>query len=218
MMYHAESFANISFNTYIIGNKGTYRQPSVRSDEHDGTQVQHPYRPCCLLPRSTSYTFPIHQSPSPECPLYSLLLVKFYCKFSTSLKPCWWRYPSPQNLFSYRSVLSSEPHSGVSEQLILVFIIIESKNPPSIPTLALVWLVGRIRGSKVIIDWHNLGYSILALKLGDNHPFVIVAKWYVLGRRTSLLCTNGCSTGLNRTSDTQRTRTSSSRGQCATTW
>ena len=51
-----------------------------------------------------------------------------------------------------------------------------SKNPPSIPTLALVWLVGRLRGSKVIIDWHNLGYSILALKLGSDHVFVKLAK------------------------------------------
>ncbi|KIJ60116.1 glycosyltransferase family 33 protein [Hydnomerulius pinastri MD-312] len=50
------------------------------------------------------------------------------------------------------------------------------QNPPSIPTLALVWLVGRIRGSKVIIDWHNLGYSILALKLGDAHLFVKISK------------------------------------------
>ena len=56
----------------------------------------------------------------------------------------------------------------------------ERKNPPSIPTLALVWIVGVIRGSKVIIDWHNLGYSILALRLGDKHPFVQIAKWCVI--------------------------------------
>ncbi|KAL1672976.1 glycosyltransferase family 33 protein [Schizophyllum commune] len=52
------------------------------------------------------------------------------------------------------------------------------QNPPSIPTLALAWLVGRIRGSKVIIDWHNLGYSILALKLGENHVYVRISKWF----------------------------------------
>jgi beta-1,4-mannosyltransferase len=51
-----------------------------------------------------------------------------------------------------------------------------AKNPPSIPTLALVWLVGKLRGSKVIIDWHNLGYSILALNLGSAHIFVRLAK------------------------------------------
>ncbi|KAL1689949.1 glycosyltransferase family 33 protein, partial [Schizophyllum commune] len=52
------------------------------------------------------------------------------------------------------------------------------QNPPSIPTLALAWLVGRIRGSKVIIDWHNLGYSILALKLGENHLYVRISRWF----------------------------------------
>ena len=51
-----------------------------------------------------------------------------------------------------------------------------AKNPPSIPTLALVWLVGKLRGSKVIMDWHNLGYSILALNLGSDHIFVRLAK------------------------------------------
>ncbi|KAI6153212.1 glycosyltransferase family 33 protein [Pisolithus tinctorius] len=54
------------------------------------------------------------------------------------------------------------------------FIVVQ--NPPSIPTLALVWLVGRVRATKVIIDWHNLGHSILALKLGHAHPFVMIAK------------------------------------------
>jgi beta-1,4-mannosyltransferase len=55
-----------------------------------------------------------------------------------------------------------------------------AKNPPSIPTLLLVWLVGTLRGSKVIIDWHNLGYSILALKLGSDHIFVRLAKMSIL--------------------------------------
>ena len=50
------------------------------------------------------------------------------------------------------------------------------KNPPTIPTLALVQLVGRVRGSKVFIDWHNLGYSILGLKLGSGHLLVRIAK------------------------------------------
>ena len=50
------------------------------------------------------------------------------------------------------------------------------QNPPSIPTLALVQVAARLRSSKLIIDWHNLGYTILALKLGNSHPFVKIAK------------------------------------------
>ncbi|KAJ7785701.1 mannosyltransferase, partial [Mycena metata] len=63
------------------------------------------------------------------------------------------------------------------------FILVQ--NPPSIPTLAIVWLVGRMRGSKVIIDWHNLGYSILAMRFprqGKHHPLVRLAKWYTFER------------------------------------
>ncbi|KAG2345367.1 beta-1,4-mannosyltransferase [Suillus weaverae] len=58
------------------------------------------------------------------------------------------------------------------------------QNPPSIPTLALVWLVGGMMGSKVMIDWHNLGYSILALKLGQRHLLVNIAKRFeiIFGR------------------------------------
>lgn len=64
--------------------------------------------------------------------------------------------------------------------------ILSAQNPPTIPTLALVQLVGRVRGSKVIIDWHNLGYSILGLKLGSGHLLVRVAKRYALVHITEL--------------------------------
>ncbi|RDX51446.1 beta-1,4-mannosyltransferase [Lentinus brumalis] len=56
------------------------------------------------------------------------------------------------------------------------FILVQ--NPPSIPTLAIVWFVSKMRGCKVIIDWHNTGYSILALRLGWHHPFIRIAKWF----------------------------------------
>lgn len=55
------------------------------------------------------------------------------------------------------------------------------QNPPSIPTLLLAQLsTAYISRSRLIIDWHNLGYSILALKLGDGHPLVHLAKWFAL--------------------------------------
>ena len=50
------------------------------------------------------------------------------------------------------------------------------QNPPSIPTLFIVWIVSRLQGARFIIDWHNFGYAfiasytIMALSLGMNHP------------------------------------------------
>ncbi|CAK8683495.1 unnamed protein product [Clavelina lepadiformis] len=56
------------------------------------------------------------------------------------------------------------------------FIILQ--NPPCIPGLAICWLLSLFNGSKLIIDWHNYGYSILSLTLGKLHILVKLAKWY----------------------------------------
>lgn len=49
------------------------------------------------------------------------------------------------------------------------------QNPPTIPVLPLAVLY-RFTGCKLIIDWHNLGYSILQMKFNGSfwHPFVVV--------------------------------------------
>ncbi|KAJ5483062.1 Chitobiosyldiphosphodolichol beta-mannosyltransferase [Penicillium diatomitis] len=52
------------------------------------------------------------------------------------------------------------------------------QNPPSIPTLVVASVSCFLRHTRLIIDWHNFGYSILALKLGRNHPLVKVSTWY----------------------------------------
>jgi beta-1,4-mannosyltransferase len=52
------------------------------------------------------------------------------------------------------------------------------QNPPSIPTLAVAWLMCFLRNTELVIDWHNFGYSILALKLGSAHPLVKISAWY----------------------------------------
>ncbi|KAK6824196.1 hypothetical protein RU639_004989 [Aspergillus parasiticus] len=65
------------------------------------------------------------------------------------------------------------------------------QNPPSIPTLAVASLTCFLRQTSLIIDWHNFGYSILALKLGSGHPLVKLSKWYekTFGRyATAHLC------------------------------
>lgn len=52
------------------------------------------------------------------------------------------------------------------------------QNPPSIPTLLIAIIVCWLKSSKLVIDWHNFGYSILALKLGNGHPLVTISKFY----------------------------------------
>jgi beta-1,4-mannosyltransferase len=59
------------------------------------------------------------------------------------------------------------------------------QNPPAIPTLLVAWIAARARRAKLVIDWHNFGYAMLALKVGPDHPAVGVAQWYerAVGRR-----------------------------------
>jgi len=52
------------------------------------------------------------------------------------------------------------------------------QNPPAFPTLAVTWFSLRRRGVRFVIDWHNLGFSQLQLKLGRWHPAVRLARWF----------------------------------------
>ena len=52
------------------------------------------------------------------------------------------------------------------------------QNPPAIPTLLIGAIAARARSARLVIDWHNFGYSMLALKLGAHHPAVRLARWY----------------------------------------
>ncbi|KAL8636923.1 MAG: hypothetical protein Q9228_005744 [Teloschistes exilis] len=52
------------------------------------------------------------------------------------------------------------------------------QNPPTIPTLLVAQFICFIRNTRLIIDWHNFGYSILALKLGPTHPLVRFSRLF----------------------------------------
>jgi beta-1,4-mannosyltransferase len=51
------------------------------------------------------------------------------------------------------------------------------QNPPQFPTFVVTWFSLRRRGVRFIIDWHNLGYTLLRLRLGGWHPAVRLARW-----------------------------------------
>ena len=52
------------------------------------------------------------------------------------------------------------------------------QNPPEFPTLAVAWFSLRRRGVRFVIDWHNLGFTMLRLRLGRWHPAVRLARWF----------------------------------------
>jgi beta-1,4-mannosyltransferase len=65
------------------------------------------------------------------------------------------------------------------------------QNPPSFPTLTASTLAAKWLRSKVIVDWHNYGFSLLALRLGPSHWLTRLARSYEFraGRRaTRHLC------------------------------
>uniref|UniRef100_A0A2P2I6I8 Chitobiosyldiphosphodolichol beta-mannosyltransferase-like n=2 Tax=Hirondellea gigas TaxID=1518452 RepID=A0A2P2I6I8_9CRUS len=50
------------------------------------------------------------------------------------------------------------------------------QNPPCVPALPVCWLYCLLFRVRLILDWHNYGYSILALTLGERHPLVSIYK------------------------------------------
>ncbi|XP_028052800.1 UDP-glycosyltransferase TURAN-like isoform X2 [Camellia sinensis] len=56
-----------------------------------------------------------------------------------------------------------------------VFIV---QNPPSVPTLVAVKWASWLRRSAFIVDWHNFGYTLLALSLGRSSVFVAIYHWF----------------------------------------
>jgi beta-1,4-mannosyltransferase len=50
------------------------------------------------------------------------------------------------------------------------------QNPPAVPTLAASWTAARLRGARLVIDWHNLSHTMLAVRLGEEHRAVRALK------------------------------------------
>lgn len=52
------------------------------------------------------------------------------------------------------------------------------QNPPAIPTLVWARVCASLRGARLLIDFHNFGYSMLECKLGKKHPLVSISRVY----------------------------------------
>ena len=61
------------------------------------------------------------------------------------------------------------------------------QNPPAIPTLAVAQVACSLRRARLVVDWHNYGFTILAMRLGVGSRVVALAQWYErrFGRRAA---------------------------------
>ena len=76
------------------------------------------------------------------------------------------------------------------------------QTPPALPTLAVALRAARRRGARLVVDWHNLGHALLALRLGAAHPVVRLAALAEqhLGRRADAhLCVSAAMRAALRT-------------------
>ncbi|KAI8144070.1 hypothetical protein BJV82DRAFT_608208 [Fennellomyces sp. T-0311] len=63
---------------------------------------------------------------------------------------------------------------GITQHPDFIFV----QNPPAIPTLVIARVIATLRQARLVIDWHNFGYSVLGIKLGMANKVVQFAKRY----------------------------------------
>ena len=51
------------------------------------------------------------------------------------------------------------------------------QNPPALPTLPAALAIAWLRRTRLVIDWHNLSWSVLAMRLGSAHWLVRITRW-----------------------------------------
>ncbi|XP_029365159.1 chitobiosyldiphosphodolichol beta-mannosyltransferase-like isoform X1 [Echeneis naucrates] len=181
MQYHALSLSRSGFVVTFVGFSGEAASVSL-SCVSPGVQLRvspvsfqtvNPIRTCCgrtasgwsrSLRSKGSQVTPqlLSAGPLSVCRLHSVLL-----------------FTAGPKLITYVTKVM-----GQFLQLLVVLMRMELQshlllqNPPGLPSIAVAWLVCVLRGSKLIIDWHNYGYTIMALSHGRRHPVVRLAEWY----------------------------------------
>ncbi len=68
------------------------------------------------------------------------------------------------------------------------------QNPPSLPTLPIAWAAARARGAGLVVDWHNFGHAMLALRLGRGSVAVALFRrleYFFARRADGHLCVSG---------------------------
>ena len=70
------------------------------------------------------------------------------------------------------------------------------QNPPAIPTLMLCVVSCWWHGAKLVVDWHNFGYTIMGMTMASRHPLVCYTaatfcREQMQGSHTNMTCCTG---------------------------
>jgi len=91
-----------------------------------------------------------------------------------------WRQRAPRGLFVPVALADVGAQAAWLARILLAarpsFDVLLVQNPPAFPTLVLAQLVVRARRCGLVVDWHNFGADLLALRMGAASPFVRVAR------------------------------------------
>jgi len=91
-----------------------------------------------------------------------------------------WRRRAPRALFVPVAAVDVAAQAAALARLLMVALprpdILLTQNPPAFPTLAVARAVARARGTRWIIDWHNFGADMLALRLGPRNAVVRASR------------------------------------------
>ena len=83
-------------------------------------------------------------------------------------------FPIPYPVYAFCKIMMDVVQLCVA-LLIRKYDVVFMQNPPSIPVMAIARICSWIRGGKMVIDFHNFGYTMLAMKFGNDHLFVKIA-------------------------------------------
>lgn len=93
--------------------------------------------------------------------------------------------PRPrEGISSFRFLLISTLRSGLLLIQSLWLLLVRTpacdtllvQNPPCLPTLPAAWLAAKLRGERFVVDWHNFGFAMLALRVGPRHWLVRLSQ------------------------------------------
>jgi beta-1,4-mannosyltransferase len=91
-----------------------------------------------------------------------------------------WRHRAPRGMFMPAALADLGAQAAWLAWILFDarprFDVLLVQNPPAFPTLPVARLVARARRCRLVVDWHNFGADLLALRMGAGSPLVRLAR------------------------------------------